>query len=125
VATTLQLYSNAFVTLDGRLLTEEASISVDKKSGLNPVFTVPKGFAGMSQGAASCEVTIETAVPAIDFEFNPDAYMRTAQVVEVGIVLANRQTVFKGFITDASYSHSANQESKLQIKIMTQFADFE
>ena len=125
MATILQLYSNAFCTLDGKILSEEASISVEKKSGLMPVYTVPKGFAGMSQGAVYCEVTIECAVPAIDFEFNPDSYMRTAQVVEVGIVMANRQTVFKGFITDATYSHSANQESKLIIKIMTQFADFE
>jgi hypothetical protein len=121
----LQLYSNCFALIDGKLLCQEASVSVEKKSGLNPVFTVAVGLAGMSQGAATCEVTIESAVPSEDFEFNPDAFMRTGQVVELGLIMANRQTVTKGFITDATYQHSVNQESKLTMKLLCRFSDFE
>ncbi len=120
-----QMYSNAFASINGTIITEETSITVDKKSGLNPVFTVARGFAGMSQGASTCEVTIENAVPSADFEVNPDRYMRIGEVVELGIIMANRQMVAKGFITDATYSHSVNQESKLSMKLMCQFADFE
>lgn len=121
----IQLYSNAYVTIDGRLLTEEAAVTVDKNSGLNPVFTSAKGFSGMSQGAATAEISVDNAVPSADFEFNPDPYMRTGSVVEVGVIMAGRQSVFKGFITNASYSHSVNQESKLSFKIMCGFEDFE
>lgn len=121
----LQLYSNAYVQVDGKLMTEEASVSVEKKSGLNPVFTVVEGFAGMTQGAATCEVSVDFAVPSADFQLNPDPYMRTGAVVEVGIIMASRQTVMKGFITDASYSHSVNDSSKLSMKFMCRFSDFE
>lgn len=119
-----QLYSSAYVTIDGKLLTEETSVTVDKKSGLNPVLTVAKGFAGMSQGAAMAEISIENAVPAADFEFNPDQYMRTGAIVEVGVLMATRQTVFKGFITEGTYSHAVNKEGTLSIKITASFEDF-
>jgi hypothetical protein len=120
-----QIYSNAFVTINGQLLIEEASVTVDKKSGLLPVMTVAKGFAGMTQGASYAEVTIDEAVPSADFEFNPDNYMKTGAIVEVGVIMASRQTVFKGFITDATYSHSVNNESKLTMKLMVAFENFE
>lgn len=121
----LQLYSNAYVTIDGKLLTEESSVSVEKKSGLNPVFTVANGFAGMTQGASTAEISVDNAVPSADFEFNPDSYMRTGSVVEIGVIMAGRQSVFKGFITEATYGHSVNDASKLSMKFMCRFSDFE
>ncbi len=118
-------YSNAFVTVNGRLLAEEASVTLTKNSGLNPVFTVAKGFAGMSQGAGTLEIDIESAVPSADFEFAPDAFIKSGSVIEVGVIMANRQTVAKGFIMSASYSHSVNAESKLSMKIMAGLEPFE
>lgn len=120
-----QLYTATYVTFDGKLLAEEASITIDKKSGLNPVYTVAKGFAGMAVGASSIEMTIETATPAADFEVNPDPYLRTGKLVEIGAVMSGRQTVGKFFITDATYSHAVNQESKLTMKFMGSFKDWE
>lgn len=121
----VQIYSNALVTVNGRLLTEEASVTITKNSGLNPVMTVAKGFAGMSQGAGTAEVDVDNAVPSADFEFNPDPFMKAGATVEVGILMAGRQTVFVGFITSATYAHSVNQESKLSFKIMCGFEVFE
>lgn len=121
----LKLYSGCEVFVNSALLTEEASVSIDKKSGLNAVYTVANGLAGMTQGAATCEVSIESAVPSKDFEFNPDGYMLVGQVVELRIVMANRETNCKGFILDASYSHSVNAESKLSMKLLCRFAEFE
>lgn len=121
----VQLYSSAFATINGKLLTEEASITVTKSSGLNPVFTVNKGFAGMSQGAATAEIDIDNAVPSADFEFNPDSFMQEGSTIEIGIIMAGRQTVFVGFITSATYAHSVNQEAKMSMKIMAGFEVFE
>lgn len=121
-----QIYSNCFVKIDGKLLTEEATVSVDKKSGLNPVFTTVKGYAGMSQGAGYADVTIESAVPATDFEFAPDAYLlKPNTTVELTVIMAGRQTVCQGFITDATYSHSVNKESQLHLKLMCEITAFE
>ena len=112
------LYSNALVTFDGLLLAEEASVTINKRSGLNPVYTVAKGFAGMSQGAGTIELTIDMAVPSSDFEINPDKYMQTGKIVEIGLVMANRQTTVKMFVTDADYSHSVNQEARMSLKLI-------
>ncbi len=121
----LQLYSGAFVLINGTLLAQEASVTIEKKSDLKPIFTLGAGFAGMSLGAGTAEVTIDNAVPSVDFEFHPDIYLRTGDVVEIGIVMASRQSVFKGFITDATYSHSVNDASKLSMKLLCRFSDFE
>ena len=120
-----QLYSATYITFDNKLLAEEASVTIDKKSGLNPVFTVAKGFAGMAIGASSCEMTIESATPSADFEVNPDPYMITGKLVEVGAVMAGRQMTAKMFVTDATYSHAVNQESKVSIKLMGPLAPWE
>jgi len=121
----MKLYSNAEVYLNGTLMTEEASVTMEKKSGLNPVFTVANGLSGMTQGAATIEVTVETAVPSADFEFNPDGFMLVGEVVELRMVMANRETNVKGFITDASFSHSVNDASKLSMKLLCRFGEFE
>lgn len=121
----LQLYANIFSGIDGKLLLEQQTVSLSKKSGLNPVFTVGSGFAGMSQGASTMEISIENAVPTTDLEFNPDMYLRTGAVVEVSFIMAGRQTVAKGFITEANYSYSVNEHAKVSMTIMARFSDFE
>lgn len=121
----LKLYSNAEVFINGSLMAEESSVSVAKKSGLNPVFTVANGLAGATKGAATAEVSIESAVPSADFEFNPDSFMLVGEVVELRVVMANRETNCKGFITDATYSHSVNDSSKLSMTLLCRFSEFE
>ena len=121
----LQLYSNAFVFVDGLLLTQENSVSVEAKSGLQPVFTTVDGLAGASQGASTVEVSIESAVPSSDFELNPGPFMRTGAVVEVKVQMANRVAVYVGFITDSTFSHSVNDSSKLSMKFLGRLSDFE
>lgn len=120
-----QLYSNAYLTIEGTVLTQETEVSVEQKSGLIPQFTVPLGFAGMSQGAPYQEIKIENAVPSADFEVNPTRYMRTGQPVEVGVIMANRQMITKGFVTDATFQHGVNKASSLSMTLMCALKDFE
>jgi hypothetical protein len=121
----LQIYSNAYVFINSNLLAQEASVTVEKKGNAVPMFTLAMGFAGLSQGAGTIEISIENAVPTSDFEFNPDLFIRTNSVVEVGIAMASRQLIVKGFLTDATYSHSVNDSSKLSMKLICRYADFE
>ncbi len=121
----LQLYSNAYVIVNGALLTQESSVTIEKKSNAIPRFTLGKGFAGMSLGAGVVEITVENAVPSTDFEFNPDYYLKSGYYVDIGVVMASRQSVFKGFITDATYSHSTNDSSKLSFHLMCRLEQFE
>lgn len=121
----LQKYTNALVLINGSLLTEESSVSIDKKSGLNPVHTTNRGFAGVSQGAAEMTIKIDNAVPSADFEYLPDGDMFAGAIIEVCVLMAGKQTVAKGFIMDAGYSHSVNSEGKLSFTIMCEPAEFE
>jgi hypothetical protein len=121
----LQSYAVGYISVDGKTLVEETSMTIEKKSGLNPVLTVIGGFAGMSQGATTAEISIDSAVPTRDFEFNPDRYMRLGSVVEVTIQMAGRLTTCKGYITESSYSHSVGDAAKLSMKLMCRFEDFE
>ena len=121
----LKLYSNCDIFVNGSLMAEEASVTVSKSSGLNPVFTVAHGFAGATQGAPTTEISVESAVPSTDFEWNPDSYMLLGEVVELRIVMANRETNCKGFIMKADYSHGVNDSSKLSMTFMCRFSEFE
>lgn len=120
-----QHYSNAYVFINGQLLAQEASVSIEKKSGGRPIFTLGAGLAGVSQGVELIELSIDNAVPSTDFEFNPDRWIRFGEPVEIGILMANRQSVFLGFILDATYSHAANDAAKMMMKLICRFAPFE
>jgi len=124
----LTLYANAYVYINGVLLTQESSVSVEKKSGLNMVETTHLGLAGAVQGSARVEISIDNAVPSADFELggNWDKYMITGEVVEIMILMGkSRISIHKVFVTDATYSHSVNDPSKISVKFTGRFANFE
>lgn len=119
------LYSTAYVTFDSAVLSEAATIRINKNPQINPVSTLAKGFSGINLGAAMCEITIDTMIPSADFEFNPDPFMTVGRQVKVGVVMANRQMQAKMFITEADYSAGVNQAATLSIKLIGPLAQWE
>ena len=111
-----QLYSAIYATMNGKMLCQEVSITIDDKSGLLPVLTVPLGFAGVALGAGMTEFTIESATPSADFEVNPSQFLIKGVMAEFGFFMSGRTRQFKAFIIDATYSHAVNQEPKMVIK---------
>lgn len=120
----LQLYTAANVYINGSLLSEEASVTVNRSTNSQQVITVAKGYAGESPGAAMCEITVESAVPAADFELDPSTFMGELQVVEFTVFAAGNTLTFKGFIISDNFSHAANTESKLTFNARGQFAEW-
>src|ERR1019366_2179867 len=102
----LQLSSLASVYINGKLLTEEASVGVDRDSKAQQVDTVAKGFAGMSPGAAQTMIEVDNGVPAADFELDPGAFILGLQVVEVTVFAAGRTLTVKGFIIKDNFNHA-------------------
>lgn len=125
----LQLYTAAFVYVNGALLAEEASVTVNRSTNSQQVITVSKGYAGESPGAAMCEVTVESAVPAADFELDTvvgkPMEIEQLKVVEFTIFAAGSTLSFKGFIISDNFSHAANTESKLSFSARGQFANWD
>ncbi len=122
---TAQLYTLAFVTVGGRLLTEHVDAQVNRSTNSQPVNTVSKGYAGESPGAPMVEIDVTNAVPAADFEMDPGPYMENLDVVEIGVLVAGKQLVASGFIISDSFSHSVNSESKLSFKFRGSYASYQ
>ncbi len=121
----LQLYTLAYVLVDGAILTEEGSVTVNRATNSQPVNTVAKGYAGESPGAANVEIMVTSAVPSADFEMNPGRYMKGLKEVEIGVLVAGKQLTAKGFIISDSFKHSVNNESSLDFTFRGGFVDYE
>jgi hypothetical protein len=125
----LTKYSNAFVFANGKLLLQAASVTLQKKANSSPQNTLHKGFAGQSKGAGVIEVTIDNAVPVDDIEFVggalPDYWVQSGEPIEIGIVMGSRTTRLRGFIDEASYSHSTNDAARVSIHLIGRLEAFE
>jgi hypothetical protein len=121
----VQLYTLAYCTVDGKLLTEEASLNVTRATNSQAVTTVAKGYAGESPGAPTIEIQVTNAVPAADFELNAGPFMKALQAVEMGVICAGKQLVAKGFIIQDSFKHSVNSESNYDFTFRGGFEDFQ
>ncbi len=120
----LQIYTLAFVTVGGALLTEQASVTVHMRTNSNPVNTVAKGYSGESPGAANCEIQVKNAVPSADFELDPTPFMKSLQVVEIGVIAAGKQIVVPGFIVESTFQHGVNQEATLEFSFRGVFPEW-
>jgi len=120
----LQTYALANVLVNGALLAEHGSVSVNRATNSQAVNTVSKGYAGESPGAANCTISIKNAVPAADFELNPGAFMKALNVVEVTVFVAGRTLTSKGFVIGDAFAHSVNAEATLDISFRGEFADW-
>lgn len=121
----LENYTKATIYIDGQLLAEEASVTVKRTTAAQIVKTVAKGFAGVSPGAAMIEVSVENAVPADNFELNPQKYMTGLDVAELTIFAANSTLTSKGFILSDNFSHAVDTQSKLSFEFTGQYAEWD
>jgi len=122
--TNLQLYALADVFVNGSLLAEEASVTIDRATNSQQVLTVNKGYSGESPGALMTEISVDSAVPAVGFELNPGLYMGALQAVEFTIFAGSKKLTFNGFIISDNFSHAVNTESKLSFKARGSFSDW-
>ena len=125
MATTLEQYANAYLTLNSTLVSEATSVTVRRMSGSSDVVTMAKGYAGESPGAKRLEIDVESAVPTADFEIDPGKYMKYDESVEIGIIIAGRQLKTRGYILEDSIRYAANAEAALSFKFRGKYADFE
>jgi hypothetical protein len=119
-----QLYSLIYVSVNGALLTEEGSVDIKRMNDAQVIKTVAKGFAGMSPGAPMCEVDITSAIPSADFEFDPGPAMLSLSPVEIGLQVAGKVGVAKGFIVEQSLRHAVDSPSSMSIRAICQFPEF-
>jgi hypothetical protein len=124
-ATEPQLYTLMYITADSSLLSEEASVTLNRETGSTPAKTVAKGYSGETPGAPMCELDVGNMIPAVGMEFNAGKYMKTMTPVEMGLLSHGQQLTFKGFIIGDTFKHSVNGDAGYDFKVRGAFADFE
>lgn len=128
-------YAYATIIIDGvGVLSEEASISLDRTTNSQPVMTVVKGYTGESPGAPMVELSVDSAVPSTGFELDPGLYMAALSLnshgenpngVNFTIVLSEGAVSFgfKGFIYADNFQHAVNSASKLTFRARGAFVN--
>lgn len=112
-----QIYTLAYVTVEGRLLTQHAEMTMTRNGNANEVMTVALGWAGVSPGSPSCEIDVTNAVPAADFEFDPGDAISENKLVEIGVVGPGGKTATsKGFILSDTFTHGVGKEANMSFK---------
>lgn len=117
-------YTEAYVYIDGRLLAEEASLTISRATNSQAVNTVAKGYGGESPGAASIEISVESAVPSADFDLNPGSFMQTLKPVELTVFAAGKTLTSKGFIISDSFTHGVNTAASISFQFRGSFQDW-
>lgn len=114
----LQDYTKATILLNGVVLIEATSISVDHKLGNQPINTIEKGFAGVSPGSSSVEIKIQSAVPRVgtDVDFTGIAQART--LCDVVLFARAKKGKTKGYIMDVSESYGADKPAEISCTLM-------
>lgn len=126
MAGNLSLYARLQVYINGDFLAECTNVNVKRVSGNRPQKTLGKDFAGVTPGAKGLNLTLDNAVPSMDFELNPGKFMNTTEVVEVTVYAGQvRHMSFKGFIMDDSLSQSVDAETKLSFTLEGEYADYD
>lgn len=124
-ATDPQLYTLIYCLAESSLLSEEASVSLDRSTNSSAANTVAKGYAGETPGAAMCQLQVGNMVPAAGIEFNAGKYMGKMIPVEMGLLSHGQQLQFKGFIIGDSIKHSVNGDAGYDFTVRGAFADWE
>lgn len=114
----LETYTDARIDIRSSMLTEEASITLDRQSGAQRVFTVPKGFAGVSPGARLMELTVDNAVPSTGFEYDPGDDMEGFIEVPLTIYAAGKTLTTTGYVESDSFKHAVNSEAMQGLKMV-------
>ena len=134
MASDFSQYAWATIEVEGvGILAQEASISIDRNTNSQPVFTTVLGYNGESPGAGVCELSVDSAVPSTGFELDPGRYMsalclNTSGLLPNGVTfiihLATGQSLnFKGYIYTDNFSHAVNSASKLSFKARGKFSN--
>lgn len=106
-------------------IAQESSMTIDSTTGSQPVKTVQLGYAGESPGSAMTEISVDTAIPASGFEFDPTQLMAGLSSCKFVINGANSLLQFEGFIISSTLSHGVDSEAKLSFKARGGFSSFQ
>ena len=111
----IEIYDQAFVSLDGDLLGEATNVQVSLEANDQDVMTLVKGFAGRTIGPRKLVTNIDSMILSAGFEFDVMKAQNEAKKVELTLRLGGSGKVLKsvGFIDGVQISSGVGENSKL------------
>lgn len=108
-----------------KTLAENVSVTVDHTTNSQPVSTI-FGYRGESPGAAMTEISVDEAVPSVEFDLDPLPYMQDLlpivfQIYTDGGLVCS----FEGIIISSNFQWAVNSAAKLSFKARGSFSTWE
>jgi hypothetical protein len=126
MASNTELYSLVFATVGNAILAEAQTIDLKRIGGGQIVGTIAKRFAGISPGMSLCQISIESAVPAAGFEYDPGDVIDGYVPVKVGIAGPGGKTAKSvGFIMEDQIKGAMNAPSGHTMMFTGSYPSFE
>lgn len=121
----LQLYSKVYVYINGSLLVQNADVKITRHSGMTPLSTLFRSFAGSAQGNQFIEIAIGNAVPEAGFEYDPGIVEETyGAFVNISLVAGGSTLTTDGNIIEDNLSYAIDSSSKLDITFHGEYANW-
>lgn len=92
----------------GGLVAECTSFSVDFNTNDNDVVTLADGFTGITPGAGTVSVSIDTAVPRTGFEMEWHTWAKERKIIEITGHRGASTISCKGFIKRVGEQHGTD-----------------
>lgn len=108
-----QIYDSAAVFCNKVFLAEIETIEVDEASGVHPIITMGKGFAGISPGAQQITVQLKGAIPRAGLEFDFRSALQNNTEIELVWFAHSKTMSSKGYLTQSKQSYSASNPSSI------------
>ena len=106
----LEIYDQAYVSIDGQLLEEATSVETNIENNDQDIFTLVKGFAGQTPSPKKRVTTVENVLLQSGFEFDFEKAETESWIVELGVTLGSgAQLLSNGFIRNVRMSAGVGQ----------------
>ena len=117
-----QVYARFFVYINGKLLGQADSCSIEYQGSPVPVATFVNDFAGVTPVPKHAKVTVDSFVPQSGFEFDVIKAFLATQLITIQARFGGSGKTFKaeGFSDAPSIKSSATDSTKLTFSLMTQ-----
>lgn len=102
----------ATIVLNGTALAQCDNAQLSVASNDNAVMTLAQGHAGFSDGAETCDLSFDNAIPVAGLEQNFDRFVRDHETVTFGFRIANTIFELSGRFLTLEITSSTNTPNK-------------
>lgn len=107
------------IQLGSKTLAEATSVRITIAPNAASVVTMKKGMAGFSDGAVSCTLAVESAVPKAGLEVDFIDLCINLRPVTVSVLFAGKRYSFDGKVTDLSTSNAVGSAASASFTVTT------